>query len=643
MSGDPGVATRLACAPDAGDPPGESRLGIGRAARGRRLRRRVTCRSRAGRRPGGPGNQRVSLLQKTEEALAELHVTPHGVASPEGECLLRALGGLDEHVAVGDSRDPPDLVSEHEDFTDPALPHELLVELADAGAVLGTAKLVVPAVGYGSPRVVEQARHPGAGGRDAGDAIDRDPRLELPHACGAVLPGEEVDDRIELLAGELGVGVDAPDEIEELIEIVRLHGDHREKYLGEHVEGLSHRGNGLDIPLHGGAGGDDGIKAIAAEEGIHARAARGADLMPRATGHLQAGGNREGRLREDHLVYGADVDAELERRGGDDGLELPASHLLLHEPAHLAGKRSVVRIGDSPPGVFIEQQGYPLRIAAVRREEQARSVPLDDARKLTHHGDPGRLRLLAGPRVDGLHGDIEDLGVGCLDDPHRPRAAHELGHDLERSNGRRQCNSLKLAAEPGEPLHRCHQVHAPLASGYRMHLVEDHHAHVPENAPSPAGAQKQVEALGGGGENVWGLLQHPPALALRRVSASRRRANIRGVREYFPQALEGLCQVLPDVAVERLQRRDVENRQASGRPRTAEQAVERIEKGGEGFAAAGRRGNEDVLACGDGCAACILDLGGCAEALLEPARGLRLKPGPLTHSTCRSTDRPFPG
>ncbi len=172
-----------------------------------------------------------------------------------------------------------------------------------------------------------------------------------------------------------------------------------------------------------------------------------------------------------------------------------------------------------------------------------------------------------------------------------------------------------------------------------MHLVEDYDADVPENAPSPAGAQKQVEALRGGRENVWGLFQHPPALSLRSVAASRRRADLGGVGEHRRETLEGLGQVLPDVGVERLQGRDVEHRQTPGRPGAGEQAVERVEKGGEGLAAAGGRGYEDMLAGGDGGSACILDLGGFAEALLEPPLGLGAKPRPLTHSSCRSTDR----
>ncbi len=587
-------------------------------------------------------DDRIGRLEKTEDALTQYPVAPHRLSAPEGDGGVGLARGLDEDLAVGDPRDAPRLIAEHEDLADATFPHELFVELADAGAVPGTAELVVAAVRDGAAGVIEQAGDAGAGGGDAADAIDGDPRFELSEASGAVLAREQVDDRVELLAGELGVGVDAANEVEELVEVAGFHGDHREKHLREHVEGLPHRRHGLYVAVNRRAGGHDGIEAVAAEERIHPRATYRPYLVTRAAGHLQAGGDRERRLCEDYLVDGADVDAELERGRGDDGLELPGPHLLLHERAHLTRERTVMRVGDTPSGPFIEKQGDSLRVATVGGEEQARSVARDDVGELRRQWSPGGLRFFGGRGIDGVHGNIENLVVGGLDDSHGSPAAHETRHDLEGANRGRERDTLELSRKTRESLHRGHEVNAPLGSGHGVHLVEDNRADIPEDAPSPTGAQKQVEAFRGCGEDLGRAAQHRPALALRGVSASRGGADLGGVGEPLRETGEGLGQVFAYVGVERLQGRDVEDRQTPGRPCAGEQTVERVEEGGERFAAARRRGNEHVLAGGDGRAARLLYLGGRAEALREPPCGFGVKTTPLTHSSCRSTDRLAP-
>ncbi len=68
--------------------------------------------------------------------------------------------------------------------------------------------------------------------------------------------------------------------------------------------------------------------------------------MAGAADALQAASHGLGGFDLDHEVDGAHVDAELQRRRGDQARQLAGLEHLLDDRALLAGQRAVVRPGD---------------------------------------------------------------------------------------------------------------------------------------------------------------------------------------------------------------------------------------------------------------------------------------------------------
>ena len=96
---------------------------------------------------------------------------------------------------------------------------------------------------------------------------------------------------------------------------------------------------------------------------------------------LQPARDRLRRLDLDHEVDGAHVDAELERRGGDEARDRAALQQLLDLDPLLTRERAVVRARNLFfSGQLVEAQREPLGEAAVVDEDDRRAVLLDEPR-----------------------------------------------------------------------------------------------------------------------------------------------------------------------------------------------------------------------------------------------------------------------
>ncbi len=106
------------------------------------------------------------------------------------------------------------------------------------------------------------------------------------------------------------------------------------------------------------------------------------DLVAGATDALEAAADRARRLDLDDEVDRAHVDAELERRGGDDRAQFASLELVLDHDPLLAGERPVVRphqFVEDLAGVRITMPGTPSSIAsslslAARRSAARRAL-----------------------------------------------------------------------------------------------------------------------------------------------------------------------------------------------------------------------------------------------------------------------------
>ena len=65
-----------------------------------------------------------------------------------------------------------------------------------------------------------------------------------------------------------------------------------------------------------------------------------------------------------------------------------------------------------------------------------------------------------------------------------------------------------------------HQVGAPFAAGDRMDLVEDDRRDAGKDVPAAFGGEQDIEAFGGGDQDLGRIAQHPPAFVPGRVAAS---------------------------------------------------------------------------------------------------------------------------
>ena len=399
--------------------------------------------------------------------------------------------------------------------------------------------------------------------------------------------------------------------------------------------------------------------------------ARLADLVARPADALQATAHRTRRLDLDDEVDRTHVDAELERRGGDQALELAPLELVLDEEPALAAERAVVGhhqlvagLGRGAGGLsravhpfevqLVEPGGQPLGQAPGVHEDDGGAVLLDQLQQAGVQRRPDRAAHRAAgcgaadrlvddlaqrahvlDRHDDL--DVEGLAHPGVDDGDRTRlprgavvAGEEPGDLVERALGGRQPDALDGRVGDGvESLEGEREVGAPLGGGQGVDLVDDHGLDAAEVLPGRR-REHQVERLGGGDEQVGRVAQHAAALVGGGVAGAH--AHDRRV-ERLAQALGGEAdagqrrpQVLLDVDRQGPQRGDVDQPGAVlavvGR-RRRHQAVEAPEEGGEGLAGAGGGQHQGVVARRDGRPALGLRRGGLGEGGGEPGADRR--------------------
>ena len=290
-------------------------------------------------------------------------------------------------------------------------------------------------------------------------------------------PTSRSSTRAEDLVAQLGVGRRPPHQRGQLGDRPVVEGGHGHDLLGQHVERVARVAGGLDEPLVHAADDDRRLEQVGAVLGEELAPAGLAHLVAGPADALQPTRHRARRLDLDDQVDRAHVDAELERAGGHQALELAPLELVLDLQPLLARQRAVVGLDDVVPGrvpgglvaavlalegQLVEAGGQPLGQAAGVHEDQRGAVLLDQLEQAGVDGRPdaaahraGRGRP-AGRLVDDLaqrahvvdrdhHLDLERLAHPGVDDGHRPRletpfgsrgeAAEEAGDLLERAAG----------------------------------------------------------------------------------------------------------------------------------------------------------------------------------------------------------------
>ena len=272
----------------------------------------------------GGRRQPQQVVHQPADGEAELERPAGAVALPE-----RHLAGLSrrrrhEHAVVRDLLDAPRRGAEDERLADAALEHHLFVELADArGARSGADEEDAVQAAIGNRAAVGDRHALGALARRdrAGDAVPRDARPQLGELVGRVAARQHVEHAVEHRAAQLGERRRAADRREQLVDVPVVHRRHRDDLLRDDVERVAGIAGGLDGAVVHRLGDGGARDEVAAELREDDALADGVGLMAAAADALQAARHRRRRFDLHDQVDGAHVDAELERRGGDQRAE----------------------------------------------------------------------------------------------------------------------------------------------------------------------------------------------------------------------------------------------------------------------------------------------------------------------------------
>ena len=264
-------------------------------------------------------------------------------------------------------------------------------------------------------------------------------------------------------------------------------------------------------------------------------------------------------------------------------------------------------------------------------------------------GRRGRGRQVAHVLHRHDHREIPGLGRRRGHHRHRVGPSEIAGHPLRGAHGRGQPDPLEgsgtlpvrrgarlrlgLFGDEGvEPLQRQGQMSAALGAGQRVHLVDDHGLHVPEDVPGRRG-EHQEQRFRSGDQDVRrpadDLASVPGRGVARAHADADGRRRLTQTHSGLGDAGEGGPQVALDIDGQRLERGDVEHPTAllGRRMRIPDQRVERGQERRQGLAGPGRRDDQRVLPRRDGLPRPGLSGRGLGEHLGEPGGGRRAERG----------------
>ena len=259
--------------------------------------------------------------------------------------------------------------------------------------------------------------------------------------------------------------------------------------------------------------------------------------MTGAPDALDAGRDTRRGFDLQHQVDRAHVDAELERRRGDEAAKGPCFQLVLDEQSLLARDRPVVRSYEVFARQLVDARRQALRQASRVDEDDRRAMRLDQLEQSRVDRGPDAVEgaarlLLRGESRHVLDRDLDAhlhrLQPAGVDDGHLAAGAAEESRDLlQRPLRRRQADALRLRLrDRAQPFEAQRQVRASLGGGDGMDLVDDDPADRCEDAARRAGEQ-QEERFRRGDEDVRRMTLHRAARVGRRVAGANGRVDVR--------------------------------------------------------------------------------------------------------------------
>ncbi|CRM16802.1 hypothetical protein [Pseudomonas sp. 24 E 13] len=290
---------------------------------------------------GAGAEQVVQLPLQTGHRRRQLVAAPRRFAYPERNGRRLTVGVLDAHLAGVHPQDAVGRIAELENIAGDAFHRKVFVDAADVQALGLEQHAVVGVVGDGA--AAGHGREPGATAAAQGVSHGVPMQISAAHALAAVVAvGEHVQQRLVMALVQRGIGRGAADKRQQGSFRPFARADLGDDLLGQHVQRRHGDVQGVELATAHAVEEGGAFDQVVAGGGKQAALGRTADLVPGAADPLQKPVDRAGRADLADQVHIADINAQLQRRGGDQHLQRTGLEALLGVQAHFLGQAAVV-------------------------------------------------------------------------------------------------------------------------------------------------------------------------------------------------------------------------------------------------------------------------------------------------------------
>ena len=375
------------------------------------------------------------------------------LAEPERYAGRLMVGVLDPQGAAFESQHFPAGIAKLENVAGHAFDGEILIHRADEFALGFENDLVFGVVGDRAAA--------GDGGQSGALAGPQSSMNTVAMQIGSALTaprgvtfGQHADDSVEVIASQVSIGPGPGHRAVEFVLAEVLASEHRDYLLGQHIQRLLGQLQLVKIAAPHRVDQGDTFDQIVAAGREQPPLGQAAGKVPRAADPLQKTGNGAGTAQLTDQIDLADVDAQFQRSGGNQRLQLAALQPVLGgEPLFFreaAMVRGDVLVAQSLAQAARQPFGQPTGID----EDQRGPVSLDQGRHAVVDVAGGLAREHGFQRqVRQFDGEIQQAAMAGVDDATVTAPGQEMGDGFDRVLGGGQADAVEgLARQPLQAL-----------------------------------------------------------------------------------------------------------------------------------------------------------------------------------------------